>query len=220
MAIFSPLNIDNTYDFFDLQIYELALNNRHIGKERIKFLKEGKFIIDTLAKNKNTMYYLNFINSERFKKFFKTTFVTCFDGTSVLSEVPISIRNRYNLRLDTDDYYRMLFITRKLPSDFKLYKIIYKNKKIVIYTKIPSDYEGYVLFISLSLQYLLESINFIRKIDNKGNNTKLYIGNICHDEFNIDFLEAKDILAPRATSYRLFRYFVIKYSLCKSLDIF
>ena len=79
MAIFSPISNFTIYEYFDTQIYELALKNNHICDEKKKFLKEGKLIIDDLIKNNKSMYFYNLINSEKFKVFFKKLFVTIIE---------------------------------------------------------------------------------------------------------------------------------------------
>ena len=221
MAIFSPISNFTIYEYFDTQIYELALKNNHICDEKKKFLKEGKLIIDDLIKNNKSMYFYNLINSEKFKVFFKKLFVTCIDGLDSEEDISMNQKFKYDLKATVESRAELFFLIRKLTSSVDITSLevnTYLENNVVLTTEIPSNYEGYVLFIFVIMQYLLEIWNLMKNnksvlLSKYNDEYKVYIGDIISDEFYTKYLTAND-MAGFVEAYNLFEtYFVVKYSL-------
>lgn len=212
MSEFYPKNNYYKYDYFSPNIYRLTLNNRHISGGIKKFLKEGKFIIDDLIRNKRKSRFSNLVNSERFRIFFKKLIVSCFIDKDELKNISQYQKAKYDLGIfKIKEYIRINFkntiFTGKLCSDFDVFKLynISDNKKLI---EIPSDFEGSILTMVIINQYLFETIDLVCQYTSF---YKIFLNNLCSDEFDVKYLSMNDIFYIKENTRIIVQYFMIKY---------
>lgn len=212
MSEFYPKNNYYRYDYFSPNIYRIALNNRHISGEIKKFLKEGKLIIDDLILNKRRSYFSNLVNSERFRIFFKKLIVSCFVDKDELKNINQYQKSKYDLGIfkikeSIRTNYKNSIFTGKLCSDFDVFKLynVSDNKKLI---EIQSDFEGSILTMVIINQYLFETIDLVCQYVSF---YKIFLNNLCSDEFNIKYLYMSDIIDIKAITRIIVQYFMVKY---------
>ena len=212
MSEFYPKDNYYRYDYFSPNIYRLALNNRYISGEIKKFLKEGKIIIDDLIRNKAKSRFLNLVNSERFRIFFKKLIVSCFIDKDELKNINQYQKAKYDLGIfkikeSIRINYKNSIFTGKLCSDFSVFKLFNApdNRKLI---EIPSNFEGSILAMVIINQYLFETIDLVGRYISF---TKLFLNNLCSDEFNVKYLSVSDIFDIKEINRIIIQYFMIKY---------
>ena len=216
MSIFTPgHNYKIKYSKLNPQIYELAIKNKYISKEKINFLKNGKYIIDTIVDNLNTLYIENFLKSSIFKDFSNTLFISCYAYTPLIHHLTKSQLVKYNLNFDINSNEfigaKSSISKKYIFTGFSVINIT-KNVDTASINKFSSNYEGFLLLSLIVVQYILEVIDRVCEFESF---ISVNLGPCSikeSDFYRIDFLS---VLNLKRISVELEDYFTKRYPLTK-----